>query len=145
MQLPQLMQPLLGSECFGLSRPILVFRVERFLSQPFFVAEVFTRMAGQYVGLITTVKCLYLLGFTAVLSTPTQAKPTPQDQHFGLDVLSAQGPTAPGKYLTRAPTGEVIFGGALLSAIHGATVVNQQETQVHSSSISWLLSTECSQ
>jgi len=34
-----------------------------------------------------------------------------RDQHFGLDVLSAQGPTAPGKYLTRAPTGEVIFGG----------------------------------
>ena len=33
-------------------------KVERFLSQPFFVAEVFTRMAGQYVGLITTVKCL---------------------------------------------------------------------------------------
>ena len=30
-------------------------KVERFLSQPFFVAEVFTRMAGQYVGLITTV------------------------------------------------------------------------------------------
>jgi F-type H+-transporting ATPase subunit beta len=30
-------------------------KVERFLSQPFFVAEVFTRMSGQYVGLITTV------------------------------------------------------------------------------------------
>jgi len=30
-------------------------KVERFLSQPFFVAEVFTRMAGQYVGLITSV------------------------------------------------------------------------------------------
>jgi F0F1-type ATP synthase beta subunit len=32
-------------------------KVERFLSQPFFVAEVFTRMAGQYVCLATPVKC----------------------------------------------------------------------------------------
>jgi F0F1-type ATP synthase beta subunit len=31
-------------------------KVERFLSQPFFVAEVFTRMAGQYVSLATPVK-----------------------------------------------------------------------------------------
>jgi len=32
-------------------------KVERFLSQPFFVAEVFTRMAGQYVELATSVQC----------------------------------------------------------------------------------------
>ena len=31
-------------------------KVERFLSQPFFVAEVFTRMAGQYVELATSVQ-----------------------------------------------------------------------------------------
>jgi len=34
-----------------------------------------------------------------------------RDQRFGLDVLSTQGPTALGKYLMRAPTGEIIFGG----------------------------------
>jgi len=32
-------------------------KVERFLSQPFFVAEVFTRMAGKYVELATSVTC----------------------------------------------------------------------------------------
>jgi len=32
-------------------------KVERFLSQPFFVAEVFTRMPGRYVDLATSVKC----------------------------------------------------------------------------------------
>jgi F-type H+-transporting ATPase subunit beta len=32
------------------------FPVERFLSQPFFVAEVFTRMPGRYVDLATSVK-----------------------------------------------------------------------------------------
>ena len=30
-------------------------KIERFLSQPFFVAEVFTRIAGQYVTLVVTV------------------------------------------------------------------------------------------
>lgn len=34
-----------------------------------------------------------------------------RDQRLGLDALSAQGPTALGKYLMRAPTGEIIFGG----------------------------------
>jgi photosystem II CP43 chlorophyll apoprotein len=34
-----------------------------------------------------------------------------RDQRLGLDVLGAQGPTAMGKYLMRAPTGEIIFGG----------------------------------
>lgn len=34
-----------------------------------------------------------------------------RDQRLGLDPLAAQGPTALGKYLMRAPTGEFIFGG----------------------------------
>jgi len=34
-----------------------------------------------------------------------------RDQRLGLDPLTAQGPTALGKYLMRAPTGEFIFGG----------------------------------
>ena len=34
-----------------------------------------------------------------------------RDQRLGLDALTAQGPTALGKYLMRAPTGEIIFGG----------------------------------
>lgn len=32
-------------------------KVERFLSQPFFVAEVFTRMAGEYVSLKNSILC----------------------------------------------------------------------------------------
>lgn len=32
-------------------------KVERFLSQPFFVGEVFTRMAGQYVSLKDSIRC----------------------------------------------------------------------------------------
>jgi photosystem II CP43 chlorophyll apoprotein len=34
-----------------------------------------------------------------------------RDQHLGLLVAPAQGPTALGKYLMRSPTGSVIFGG----------------------------------
>jgi len=34
-----------------------------------------------------------------------------RDQRLGLDPQTAQGPTALGKYLMRAPTGEIIFGG----------------------------------
>jgi photosystem II CP43 chlorophyll apoprotein len=33
------------------------------------------------------------------------------DQRLGANVASAQGPTGLGKYLMRAPTGEIIFGG----------------------------------
>ena len=38
-------------------------KVERFLSQPFFVAEVFTRMQGRYVSLADTVA-----GFSQIIS-----------------------------------------------------------------------------
>jgi photosystem II CP43 chlorophyll apoprotein len=34
-----------------------------------------------------------------------------RDQRLGANVASAQGPTGLGKYLMRAPTGEIIFGG----------------------------------
>ncbi|WP_421655885.1 photosystem II reaction center protein CP43 [Leptothermofonsia sp. ETS-13] len=34
-----------------------------------------------------------------------------RDQNLGANVASAQGPTGLGKYLQRAPTGEIIFGG----------------------------------
>ena len=38
-------------------------KIERFLSQPFFVAEVFTGSPGKYVSLIETIK-----GFQMILS-----------------------------------------------------------------------------
>jgi photosystem II CP43 chlorophyll apoprotein len=34
-----------------------------------------------------------------------------RDQHLGANVATAQGPTGLGKYLQRAPSGEIIFGG----------------------------------
>ena len=40
-----------------------VRKVERFLSQPLFVAEIFTRISGRYVCLINT-----LLGFIKIIS-----------------------------------------------------------------------------
>nr|KYP60913.1 hypothetical protein KK1_023333 [Cajanus cajan] len=38
-------------------------KIERFLSQPFFVAEVFTGLSGKYVGLAKTIR-----GFKLILS-----------------------------------------------------------------------------
>ena len=38
-------------------------KIEKFLSQPFFVAEIFTGMAGQYVSLADTIK-----GFQMILN-----------------------------------------------------------------------------
>ena len=38
-------------------------KIERFLSQPFFVAEVFTGSPGKYVGLMETIR-----GFQMILS-----------------------------------------------------------------------------
>ena len=50
-------------------------KVERFLSQPFFVAEVFTRMAGQ-IGLVRFEACVgtfWLSGFLMVWCLPVPA------------------------------------------------------------------------
>ena len=41
----------------------MLFRSEKFLSQPFFVAEIFTGMSGKYVKLDETIK-----GFNMILS-----------------------------------------------------------------------------
>jgi len=55
-------------------------KVERFLSQPFFVAEVFTRMAGQYVGLSRPI-----LVFRVAKNDPVlRAKQMLVSSHFGL-------------------------------------------------------------
>ena len=45
-------------------------KIERFLSQPFFVAEVFTGSPGKYVSLAETIK-----GFTMVLNGELDALP----------------------------------------------------------------------
>jgi len=39
------------------------WKIERFLSQPFFIAEVFTGSLGKYVGLVETIR-----GFKLILS-----------------------------------------------------------------------------
>jgi photosystem II CP43 chlorophyll apoprotein len=44
-----------------------------------------------------------------------------RDQRLGANVASAQGPTGLGKYLMRAPTGEIIFGGETMRS--GISVV----------------------
>ena len=54
--------------CFGGSRGdehthVLERKIEKFLSQPFFVAEIFTGMSGKYVYLEDTIK-----GFNMILA-----------------------------------------------------------------------------
>ena len=57
---------ILGLEELSLEDRVLVKRarkIERFLSQPFFVAEVFTRMPGRYVSLANSI-----IGFQQIVS-----------------------------------------------------------------------------
>jgi F-type H+-transporting ATPase subunit beta len=59
-------QAYLKQEHFSLEDRVLVKRarkIERFLSQPFFVAEVFTRMPGRYVSLANSI-----IGFQQIVS-----------------------------------------------------------------------------
>jgi F-type H+-transporting ATPase subunit beta len=48
-------------------------KIERFLSQPFFVAEVFTGSAGKYVGLLETIRGFQLILFRELDGLPEQA------------------------------------------------------------------------
>jgi photosystem II CP43 chlorophyll apoprotein len=59
----------------------------------------------------------YCIPFRILWSTGPEASQSQaftflvRDQRLGANVASAQGPTGLGKYLMRAPTGEIIFGG----------------------------------
>ena len=48
-------------------------KIERFLSQPFFVAEVFTGSPGKYVGLTETIRGFQLILSGELDSLPEQA------------------------------------------------------------------------
>ncbi|KAJ0727632.1 putative H(+)-transporting two-sector ATPase [Helianthus annuus] len=48
-------------------------KIERFLSQPFFVAEVFTGSSGKYVGLAETIRGFQLILFGELDGLPEQA------------------------------------------------------------------------
>nr|YP_009589669.1 photosystem II CP43 chlorophyll apoprotein [Selaginella remotifolia]QBL76252.1 photosystem II CP43 chlorophyll apoprotein [Selaginella remotifolia] len=97
---------------FAWARRALVWSGEAYSSYSLGALSLFGFIACCFVWFNNTAYPSEFYGPTGPEASQAQASTFPvRDQRLGANAGSAQGPTGLGKYLTRSPTGEIIFGG----------------------------------